>query len=187
MSELSAERLAELRANEQRLGNLLALIHCDGGHYISKHGWDKAAKDAEAIRNDLVLKVDELQHALAAKDAERVKWLDRYNHEVGGAFEAKERAEEQLQQALEREAALGREVGRLRGVIGRAIRLILDSIPGSDRWASLIALQDAATQPSATSDGPEVQHQPPPDIDADAEAMWDDVMRLNAEEAHDEH
>lgn len=34
---------------EQELGNLLAVIHSDGGHYISEHGWTKALEDAEAI------------------------------------------------------------------------------------------------------------------------------------------
>ena len=29
-------------------GNLLAVIHRDGGHYIQEHGWKKAGEDAEA-------------------------------------------------------------------------------------------------------------------------------------------
>ncbi len=32
---------------KRRLGNLLAVIHGDGGHYIEAHGWDKAQADAE--------------------------------------------------------------------------------------------------------------------------------------------
>ena len=32
---------------KQRLGNLLAMIHGDGGHYIDEHGWEKAQADAE--------------------------------------------------------------------------------------------------------------------------------------------
>ena len=32
---------------KRRLGNLLAVIHGDGGHYIDAHGWDKAQADAE--------------------------------------------------------------------------------------------------------------------------------------------
>lgn len=31
------------------LGNLLAVIHRDGGHYIEEHGWEKACADAEAL------------------------------------------------------------------------------------------------------------------------------------------
>ena len=38
-------RVADL---ERRLGNLLARIHRDGGHYISEHGWAKAEADADA-------------------------------------------------------------------------------------------------------------------------------------------
>lgn len=32
---------------KRRLGNLLAVIHGDGGHYIDAHGWEKAQADAE--------------------------------------------------------------------------------------------------------------------------------------------
>jgi len=31
------------------LGNLLARIHRDGGHYVQKHGWEKATLDAEKL------------------------------------------------------------------------------------------------------------------------------------------
>jgi hypothetical protein len=31
---------------QQELGNILCLIHRDGGHYISEHGWRKAIDDA---------------------------------------------------------------------------------------------------------------------------------------------
>ena len=32
---------------KRHLGNLLAVIHRDGGHYIEEHGWEKAQADAE--------------------------------------------------------------------------------------------------------------------------------------------
>lgn len=32
---------------QQKLGNLLARIHRDGGHYIQEHGWKKAIDDAD--------------------------------------------------------------------------------------------------------------------------------------------
>lgn len=48
------------------LGELLAVIHCDGGHYQAEHGTAKATNDAIEKRNQLVRKVDELQTALAA-------------------------------------------------------------------------------------------------------------------------
>ena len=38
-------RLADMEA---QLGNLLAVIHRDGGHYAAKHGQARAAQDAEA-------------------------------------------------------------------------------------------------------------------------------------------
>ena len=37
------------RLAEQERGNLLAVIHRDGGHYISEHGLEKAQADAEAM------------------------------------------------------------------------------------------------------------------------------------------
>lgn len=37
---------ARLRA---LLGDLLAVIHRDGGHYVEAHGWEKACADAEAL------------------------------------------------------------------------------------------------------------------------------------------
>ena len=42
------------RELEQHLGNLLAIIHRDGGHYIGKHGVDKAVKDAKVILGRLM-------------------------------------------------------------------------------------------------------------------------------------
>lgn len=44
-TSLHSSRIAEL---EQRLGNLIARIHRDGGHYIQEHGWTKAEADADA-------------------------------------------------------------------------------------------------------------------------------------------
>jgi hypothetical protein len=46
------------------LGNLLAVIHGDGGHYQGEVGTEKAAKDAEKIVCDLRAKRDALKAAL---------------------------------------------------------------------------------------------------------------------------
>lgn len=40
---------ANLSVDEQNLGNLLAIIHRDGGHYWGKHGVEKAITDAIEI------------------------------------------------------------------------------------------------------------------------------------------
>lgn len=40
-------RVEVLKELEQQAGNVLAVIHRDGGHYISKHGWKKACEDAK--------------------------------------------------------------------------------------------------------------------------------------------
>lgn len=36
----------ELAESQQAHGNLLALIHRDGGQYLAEHGWKKAQEDA---------------------------------------------------------------------------------------------------------------------------------------------
>jgi hypothetical protein len=51
------ERIAEL---ERAPGNLLAVIHRDGGHYVLEHGKQKATKDAMVIVCGLRAKIDEL-------------------------------------------------------------------------------------------------------------------------------
>jgi hypothetical protein len=46
-----AARLSEVEAERdrlrQQLGDILARIHRDGGHYIAEHGWEKALADAD--------------------------------------------------------------------------------------------------------------------------------------------
>src|SRR4051812_12214021 len=41
------------RGPEHWLGELLAVIHCDGGHYQAQHGDEKAVKDAIDKWNNL--------------------------------------------------------------------------------------------------------------------------------------
>lgn len=38
---------------KNRLGDLLAILHGDGGHYIAIHGYDKAIEDAKDIYYNL--------------------------------------------------------------------------------------------------------------------------------------
>lgn len=56
------DRIAE---REQQLGNLLAVMHGDGGHYISDNGWAKAATDAEAKYLRLNQSIDSLTTQLS--------------------------------------------------------------------------------------------------------------------------
>ena len=39
--------------SDSDLLNLLAVIHSDGGHYVARHGLEKAVKDAVKIVNRL--------------------------------------------------------------------------------------------------------------------------------------
>lgn len=49
LDALKTSRIKELEKQVQQAGNLLAIIHRDGGHYITEHGWEKACEDAEAV------------------------------------------------------------------------------------------------------------------------------------------
>jgi len=63
IAELERERdehEAMIKILRQELGNLLAIIHRDGGHYITDHGWQAAVKDAHEVWAQLQLGQDEL-------------------------------------------------------------------------------------------------------------------------------
>lgn len=65
--EMSAEinvaynRIRTLHGMEQDAGNLLAVMHRDGGQYTSKYGWKRACKDAEQVRHNLMRRIDMLE------------------------------------------------------------------------------------------------------------------------------
>lgn len=56
---------AENAKLQDKLMNLLAVIHRDGGHYVSRHGLDRACKDAEAVSVYRVARVEELEGRIA--------------------------------------------------------------------------------------------------------------------------
>lgn len=46
---VALERVAFINGYQaalNQIGELLSVIHRDGGHYIEEHGWDKAIRDA---------------------------------------------------------------------------------------------------------------------------------------------
>lgn len=43
------DKVYALRASHDCVGELLAVIHGDGGHYLQKHGMEKACADAEQV------------------------------------------------------------------------------------------------------------------------------------------
>ncbi|MBV5322597.1 MAG: hypothetical protein JZU60_02030 [Ilumatobacteraceae bacterium] len=53
-NELCKGVIAERDALNNHLGNLLAVIHRDGGHYQDAHGTDKAVADAMLIVPNLI-------------------------------------------------------------------------------------------------------------------------------------
>lgn len=50
-----------IKKENQSFGNVLAIIHRDGGHYITEHGHDKASKDAIKIVLNLRAQLDEIK------------------------------------------------------------------------------------------------------------------------------
>ena len=62
---------AELAATSKWLGELLAIIHRDGGHYSQERGWQKSVNDAHLIWADLIGKAEELA-ALKSRPEGRV-------------------------------------------------------------------------------------------------------------------
>jgi hypothetical protein len=65
---------ASIVALERDLGNLLAVIHRDGGYYAAKHGNTKASQDAEAIVIGLRMEREEDRAAIRA-------YRVQHNHE----------------------------------------------------------------------------------------------------------
>lgn len=56
--------LTVLKALRSRLfGDFMAIMHCDGGHYLSTHGPQKAFEDARTIRNNMARELDLLRGA----------------------------------------------------------------------------------------------------------------------------
>lgn len=48
-ADYADEMFHKMKLREQQLGNLLAVIHRDGGHYLAEHGWEKAVNDAARL------------------------------------------------------------------------------------------------------------------------------------------
>lgn len=57
------DRIYDLRSFQVGLGNLLAVIHRDGGHYQAEHGLERACADAEKVVIDLRMSVSALEES----------------------------------------------------------------------------------------------------------------------------
>ncbi len=51
------KKLLKMQSDTDCMGELLAVIHGDGGHYMIEHGMEKACKDAEKVVTDLRMDV----------------------------------------------------------------------------------------------------------------------------------
>jgi hypothetical protein len=62
-ADLLNEAARQLKASEQRLGDLLAVIHRDGGHYIAEHGMEKAVAVAMQLSSARITDAEGRQEA----------------------------------------------------------------------------------------------------------------------------
>ncbi len=85
-------KLDRVKQENQSFGNVLAIIHRDGGHYITEHGHHKASRDAIDIVSGLR---GENEHLCNTVDATRYD-IDCY---LNGTLEAKLREKLDLLQA----------------------------------------------------------------------------------------
>ena len=69
------ERIRAEKA-EDHLGNLLALLHRDGGHYQGEHGTDNAVGEATMAWSELILRAEKAEADLAAARA-ALDWMYR--------------------------------------------------------------------------------------------------------------
>ena len=58
-----AQRIAELEPSAKWFGEVMAILHGDGGHYVAKHGAEKAALDAVAKYHALHAELERLRQA----------------------------------------------------------------------------------------------------------------------------
>lgn len=65
----------ELEERESQLRNLLARIHCDGGHYTEQHGIAKSVEDADKrlVKNSIALDVEKDKAAEAAAELQTLR------------------------------------------------------------------------------------------------------------------
>ena len=84
------EQAGEPVAWQQELGNILCLIHRDGGHDISEHGWRKAIDDA-------TLKVAKLNSYMSVPQYEHTReWVGLTNEEIEAVMQGSVEGERML-------------------------------------------------------------------------------------------
>jgi hypothetical protein len=86
---------------QQELGNILCLIHRDGGDYISEHGWRKAIDDA-------TLKVANLNSYMSVPQYEHTReWVELTDEDIvavmHGSVEGERMLPHQFARAIEAE------------------------------------------------------------------------------------
>lgn len=88
-AEAQAIRVEEA---ERHLGNLLAVIQGDGGHYQSEHGTAKAASDAEGWCIAERRALEEAERKLAEVEAKRDEYLHIIQHDLNWQIHEAENA-----------------------------------------------------------------------------------------------
>lgn len=101
---LHADHLAALKEVDQQLGNLLATILGDGGHYYAKYGIAKSVKDAQGKYCALLVDVEDLKDALKEKEeehTEEMRILNELRESLMGDNERLKKETEKLRAALQ--------------------------------------------------------------------------------------
>jgi hypothetical protein len=70
---IPANRISSLNA---LLGELLCIVHRDGGQYIAEHGVAKAQQDAIVLSAERIARLSEMREALEWWDRQATCWLD---------------------------------------------------------------------------------------------------------------
>ena len=103
---LANERIAELEKSEEHLGNILAMLHRDGGHYQGEHGTDNAVGEATMVWSELILRAEKTEADLAAARAAVDSVMAMADIWLGGSFSPEERLLYWRQWKLENASAI---------------------------------------------------------------------------------
>jgi FtsZ-binding cell division protein ZapB len=117
--------LQSLKEENAIVRELLPIIHGDGGHYVGKHGLNKAVEDAIEIVCSLKEEIDELK----SDNGDLHKELCRSNDENEKLRRALQNYADTFKVVMETNATVSKERDQLREAVAAAQRIIEKSGP----------------------------------------------------------
>lgn len=99
-SASSREALRAAIAEKHHALNLLAVMHCDGGHYVGKHGFEKACKDAEELRHAMLNENDALRERMQQETVAHETAMYALGSELTALKERMQQAVKTLEESL---------------------------------------------------------------------------------------